>query len=110
MHVPRLPAMQIPPRPVSHAPSSSACLIWSIPTTAVMGKDLCRRIERWLTKPLLLAGEAPFCEGAELLFSTSAAAMQSEGKHRDVSRNVMNPEEAHNMKGISMGNKDTGIF
>ena len=53
--------------------------MWSIPTTAVMGKDLCRRIERWLTKPLLLPDEAPFCEGAKVLFSTSAAAMQSGG-------------------------------
>ena len=51
----------------------------SIPTTAVMGKDLCRRTERWLTKPLLWLGEAPFCEGAELLFATSAAAMHSAG-------------------------------
>ncbi len=49
----------------------------SMPTTAVMGKDLCRRTERWLTKPLLLPAEAPFCEGAELPVSTSAAAMHS---------------------------------
>lgn len=51
--------------------------MWSMPTTAVMGKDLCRRTERWLTKPLLLAGAVPFCEGALLLLSTSAAAMHS---------------------------------
>ena len=51
--------------------------MWSMPTTAVMGKDRCRRTERWLTKPLLLSGAAPFCEGALLLLSTSAAAMHS---------------------------------
>ena len=77
LQVPRFPAMHIPPSPVSHAPSSSACLMWSMPTTAVMGKDRCRRTERWLTKPLLLSGAAPFCEGALLLLSTSAAAMHS---------------------------------
>ena len=37
--VPRLPAMAMPPRPVSTAPSKSACLISSCPMTAVRGSE-----------------------------------------------------------------------
>ena len=37
--VPRFPAMQTPPSPPSTAPSSSASLMKSAPTTAVSGKE-----------------------------------------------------------------------